>query len=312
MDTGTRLCAWCSVEKPANQFSARGRQCSGCYTARQRDSYARYREKMRTDPAAAALRAARSKRWNANNKEKVRAQRSAKKALRKGKLVRPETCERCGVHCKPQMHHVDYSRRLDVRWLCGPCHRTAHGIVHRIVSDVVPVPPRSRTRKTSARCPACGVRGVRIYSAVRDGLGDCGKCGTPLVPGPKAVQRVAVPGLVTEVFERPRRKVSNGVTVHPLSIHAVKDNATGDTVGWFSQGHHETGPFLAALGSRPCHGTVRFAFWRKLRHGDLFWLFPVERCRAALPVTFVCASASSELVCAACTEARAEIVGDER
>jgi ribosomal protein S27AE len=45
--------------------------------------------------------------------------------LRRGKLQR-KPCERCGSD-SAEMHHDDYSRPLDVRWLCRSCHVDAHG-----------------------------------------------------------------------------------------------------------------------------------------------------------------------------------------
>jgi hypothetical protein len=43
-------------------------------------------------------------------------------AVRSGRLVRPERCEACGIDCYPDAHHEDYSKPLEVRWLCRPCH----------------------------------------------------------------------------------------------------------------------------------------------------------------------------------------------
>jgi hypothetical protein len=43
-------------------------------------------------------------------------------ALKKGWLVRPEQCEKCGRNCKPEAAHHDYSKPLEVRWLCRSCH----------------------------------------------------------------------------------------------------------------------------------------------------------------------------------------------
>lgn len=46
--------------------------------------------------------------------------------LRDGKLIRPVTCETCGVKCKPQAHHCDYSKTTEVMWLCTSCHSNWH------------------------------------------------------------------------------------------------------------------------------------------------------------------------------------------
>ena len=42
---------------------------------------------------------------------------------RRGKLT-PQPCA-CGSEAV-EMHHPDYSRPLDVRWLCRPCHLKLH------------------------------------------------------------------------------------------------------------------------------------------------------------------------------------------
>lgn len=49
-------------------------------------------------------------------------------AIRRGFLVRPETCSRCGVaDPKINAHHEDYSKPLDVQWLCYRCHAAVEG-----------------------------------------------------------------------------------------------------------------------------------------------------------------------------------------
>lgn len=55
------------------------------------------------------------------------------KAIKDGVLVRPETCSRCGSKAKNswatgniEAHHEDYSKPLDVIWLCKTCHRYAN------------------------------------------------------------------------------------------------------------------------------------------------------------------------------------------
>jgi transcriptional regulator with XRE-family HTH domain len=48
-------------------------------------------------------------------------------AVRMGKLKRPDECERCGADSRlVEAHHADYSRPLDVEWLCPACHSAEH------------------------------------------------------------------------------------------------------------------------------------------------------------------------------------------
>jgi ribosomal protein S27AE len=48
---------------------------------------------------------------------------------RRGKL-KPQPCEQCG-EAKVQMHHDDYTKPLQVRWLCRACHLALHKNVKR-------------------------------------------------------------------------------------------------------------------------------------------------------------------------------------
>jgi hypothetical protein len=44
------------------------------------------------------------------------------KAIRCGIIARPSCCQGCGVPCKPDCHHDDYARLLDVQFYCRKCH----------------------------------------------------------------------------------------------------------------------------------------------------------------------------------------------
>lgn len=67
-------------------------------------------------------------------KAEDRAQNKVEKAVLRGRMIRPETCEECGDAPPPfkdgraaiQAHHDDYRKPLEVRWLCQPCHHRWH------------------------------------------------------------------------------------------------------------------------------------------------------------------------------------------
>lgn len=88
-----------------------------------------------------------SREWRAKNQEKVREsnrkayrrrvgpKNEAKKAVyiavRSGELVKPSICEMCDrPHWKIDGHHEDYSKPLEVIWVCPPCHSEIHHVPH--------------------------------------------------------------------------------------------------------------------------------------------------------------------------------------
>lgn len=62
--------------------------------------------------------------------EKERARSAVSHAIKHGRLRRPEICPNCGEpagvdaigRSLMQAHHADYSRPLEVEWLCQKCH----------------------------------------------------------------------------------------------------------------------------------------------------------------------------------------------
>lgn len=76
--------------------------------------------------AHAAERLEKDRRARALEPEKVRARSRVNRAVRDGRLVKPEACSRCGATQRIEAHHEDYSRPLDVTWMCARCHRRVH------------------------------------------------------------------------------------------------------------------------------------------------------------------------------------------
>ena len=57
-------------------------------------------------------------------RQKYLAWKKVENALKAGKLNRKQ-CERCGDP-KSQAHHDDYSKPLEVTWLCAKDHKARH------------------------------------------------------------------------------------------------------------------------------------------------------------------------------------------
>lgn len=60
-----------------------------------------------------------------DKKTKMRAQRMAYKALWAGEIER-KPCRVCGTWNRLHMHHEDYSKPLDIVWLCQFHHQQRH------------------------------------------------------------------------------------------------------------------------------------------------------------------------------------------
>jgi len=68
------------------------------------------------------------------------------KARAKGELVKPESCERCGnATSYVYAHHPDYSKPLEVRWLCGSCHKLTHIEAGEVRNRITGLPIRARS-----------------------------------------------------------------------------------------------------------------------------------------------------------------------
>lgn len=59
----------------------------------------------------------------------LEAYRVMNRARYYGAVITPSNCERCGISDSERSihgHHEDYSRPLDVMWLCDKCHVHRH------------------------------------------------------------------------------------------------------------------------------------------------------------------------------------------
>lgn len=90
--------------------------CRPCKTTRQ--------SRWRQTPRGKALTCATAKRQTALSPEKVKARRILNSAVRNGSVTR-KPCEVCGSP-DTDAHHADYSKPLEVEWLCRPHHSLRH------------------------------------------------------------------------------------------------------------------------------------------------------------------------------------------
>lgn len=101
--------------------------------AQGREWYARNKEKRGLSISAyqksakgKAVRRASSERSKRNYPEKASAHAAVRQAIKSGLLHKASSCAKCGSHQHIQGHHDDYSKPLEVTWLCVPCHVRLH------------------------------------------------------------------------------------------------------------------------------------------------------------------------------------------
>ena len=132
-------CSVCKIVKPATDFQVRrashdGRTAACRECLRTRDSkrcvfereqrsawYHEYSNGKGKSKADAARQG-----WDKRNAVKKAAAVAVNNAVRDGRLVKPMMCSRCPATERIHGHHPDYSKPLEVVWLCPLCHKAEH------------------------------------------------------------------------------------------------------------------------------------------------------------------------------------------
>lgn len=93
----------------------------------QRDAHRREANKAyaKTDAGKRSSAKARKK-WLDANPEKRAAHVILNNRVQGGYIEKPDTCQECGAGGRIHGHHKDYSKPLEVDWLCATCHAKRH------------------------------------------------------------------------------------------------------------------------------------------------------------------------------------------
>lgn len=151
-----KTCFKCGDHKPLTEFYPHAKMADGhlnkCKDCTKKDTAERH-FRMITDPVwrekeleRHRLKAAKarangkkanaesikkgSKKYEIANRHKRRAQTKALRAQKKG-IIQKKPCQVCGSTNHIQGHHDDYSKPLDVIWLCPKHHGERHVQINR-------------------------------------------------------------------------------------------------------------------------------------------------------------------------------------
>jgi formylmethanofuran dehydrogenase subunit E len=90
------------------------------------ESWRRYYQKTKDRDSEKKRRRAIENQARAPKTEKYYARQSLATAVKSGKVVKPMSCSECPETHRIHGHHEDYSKPLDVEWLCPRCHGKRH------------------------------------------------------------------------------------------------------------------------------------------------------------------------------------------
>ncbi len=139
-----KKCFKCNQEKPLSDFYKHLKMADGylnkCKSCTKLDVYNRRhgcdREKVldyertraKTDKRRELSRKT-VKDWKMNYPDRRKAQNKVHYAIEKGILIPWPVCAVPECNCVPEAHHPDYSRPLDVVWLCSAHHKQTHALI---------------------------------------------------------------------------------------------------------------------------------------------------------------------------------------
>ena len=91
-----------------------------------RKKLATYQKIYRQTEAGKMVSAKASKKTRQKYPERRVAGNAVSSAIQRGKLIKSVFCEECGLPAETEGHHPDYSKPLEIEWLCRKCHVEKH------------------------------------------------------------------------------------------------------------------------------------------------------------------------------------------
>ncbi len=128
----TRVCELCQKEKSLEEFYrnktrplGRDYWCKECRLQYDSQNHRKARHlKWAKSDRGKQKRKDYSKEYYAKNRNKIIAQRMVQKLVKMG-VIQKMPCQECG-ETKVNGHHPDYTKPLEVKWLCQKHHWEAH------------------------------------------------------------------------------------------------------------------------------------------------------------------------------------------
>jgi hypothetical protein len=135
-----KKCSKCSLDKPISDFYKGYARCKLCHNLatkkwgqenvlKRRASVKAYQD--RNPGVSKEIRRKAKQAWKERNPGKRKAETVLSNALRDGKIQKA-SCAACKKnpipHTKVHAHHSDYTKPLDVTWLCPVHHKAWHRV----------------------------------------------------------------------------------------------------------------------------------------------------------------------------------------
>ena len=143
-----KACFKCGVVKALDAFYRHPRmadghlnKCKDCAKqdshesrhVKHRDRVLAYDRERASQPQRVALRARIQAAYRVEHPDRRRAQAKLRRAVLTGR-IQPLPCLECGA--KAEAHHPDYSRPLDVVWLCPAHHKQTHAMLEAACESI--------------------------------------------------------------------------------------------------------------------------------------------------------------------------------